>query len=184
MRLICLLILFTFLHVGSSSSAKEKVSKEDKNWDRAIFKKFYKPTFYPIDKNLVILGDTIFSDSIRLLVDEDSKKYDAVFKRGIISCSLIYDFHGPNSENLPHTMFDKKTGKEFRDSIIWFMVYDVQELKYLKAPKHCKRFKFKVAPYWYLFELRNDKCGRKAHMENFLKNATLTWFRFSGKMEI
>jgi hypothetical protein len=71
----------------------------------------------------------------------------------------------------------------FQTDTLYIYPGSIEELKFLEISPRVKRFRFWLRlngianPFVYLFELTNENATKQTDIENFIKGASLTFFK-------
>ncbi len=154
--------------------------KED---DKLIVKKYYKPENYFVDSTCISKSDTsVDCDTIKIIIHPDSKEYTCLFTKGIIPCRLLSLLYGEKNDPMRIGLI---TNKEIIDTTPkTLIIYKMHHLAFIKTGDTRRIISFKMTPYTYYIELTNEKAGRKTTTKEFIENSHLTWCFKSPKVEI
>ncbi len=146
-------------------------------------------------KPLYDYNDTIISDTSDATIAKYGRpKYMEYQIKGDDTINL---FHSNGYSKPPENALDIKylyifpsKYDRYRWKGVSVTIRYIKELKYLEKSKHKRVFKFEIAmyehccnptDYRYYIELENNDVGRKTKLNDFVKNAKVTFFYFSGK---
>jgi hypothetical protein len=189
MKSIITLILLIFNLITCTSQNKEfkNQGEQEDYWAERIFNNEYvKKEYSKFNGKIEIINDNkILFDNKTLLVN-CPKTYLAIFKNGLFYPQLIFG----NSENNKILSNEELNKLSQNDRFFYninrndsFSISNFEELEFLSKSPKIKRFRFwnfrhgSANPQVYFIELINENANSNTSLENFLKNAHLTYIK-------
>lgn len=180
--LIGILLICSSVNAQGSKFDFKDQREQENYWAREKFEKEYKKEIYKRYGSHIEELDTITYkyDSQIFKVAGLSNAIRQLFTLGILYPSLI--------ANKPNAADSLKDGQKifknpFQTDTIYIYSGSIEELRFLEVSPKIKRFRLWLRcrgisnPLVYLFELTNEKATKQTNMENFIKSASLTFFR-------
>jgi hypothetical protein len=130
--------------------------EQENYWATQLFKKEYKEHYFLVFKDRILIsGDAFVFTGDSLFVNNSSAEMKAVFSNGLLYPALI----GGNR------------------------ITDIEELKFVEKSEKRRRFRFLLYQKWLsnptvcFFELTNMNATQATDLSEFIRGATLTFFK-------
>lgn len=186
-QIITTIFIFNFLVCFSQNREFKNQGEQENYWAERIFEKEYKKQQYDkFNGKIEIINDNKIKFENKTLIVYCPKEFLSIFISGIFYPQLIIG-NEENNKELSNEEQEKLSPEDrFKynfsrnDS---FSVSVFEELTFLSNSPKIKRFRFWNSrpgfanPQVYFIELTNENAEVNTSLENFLKNAELTYIK-------
>ena len=141
--------------------------------DKWLIRNYYTKQTHVIDSAYIAKTDTsVECDSIEFFISQGSRVYSPLFTQGIVSCNKLNQIF----TNLPcwtidYYSYSRPTSK-IKPKI---ELRGVQMLDFMRTKGTQRFLKFRIYKSIFYIELTNEKANKRTPLQEFIKNARMTW---------
>ena len=189
-KILIFLLIINFSFTIAQEKKFKNQGEQENYWAEQVFEKQYQKQKFPKYKGkIIVLSNQKIKFENKTLELNIFDYYLPIFKNGIFYPQLILG-NTDNNRILTENELEKATDEERIFNQIGrndlFRISNLEELTFLNKDPKIKRFRFwsytpgMVNPTVYYFEITNEKANKDSNLQEFSKNAKLTFLKKGG----